>query len=61
MHWMTPIFGAAIVVSLYVPMLERVILYVMCIVTTLAHWHYGVKVVGFFFCCPANTAQSIII
>lgn len=46
MHWMTPIFGGALVVCLYLPVLERTVLYGLCVVTTLAHWHYGVKVVS---------------
>lgn len=54
-HWMTPLFVGAVAVSLYVPMLERTILYAMCIITTLAHWHYGVKVVS------SATSECIIL
>lgn len=45
MHWMTPIFGLAVLISMYIPFLERFILYALCIATTFSHWHYGAKVV----------------
>ncbi|XP_055295725.1 ethanolaminephosphotransferase 1 isoform X2 [Sitodiplosis mosellana] len=44
-HWMTPIYVVTLLISLYVPILERPLLYLLCIVTTGAHWHYGTKVV----------------
>lgn len=45
-HWMTPIFVISLVVSFVLPILERPLIYLLCIVTTLAHWHYGTKVVS---------------
>lgn len=45
-HWMTPIFVISLVISFVVPILERPLIYLLCIVTTLAHWHYGTKVVS---------------
>ncbi|KAG4074977.1 hypothetical protein HA402_014556 [Bradysia odoriphaga] len=44
-HWMTPLFCLSVLISLYVPFLERPLLYLLCIFTTLSHWHYGTKVV----------------
>lgn len=44
-HWMTPIFIISILIGMYIPILERLILYLLCIITTLTHWHYGTKVV----------------
>lgn len=46
-HWMTPLFCVSVLISLYVPILERPLLYLLCILTTLSHWHYGTKVVSF--------------
>lgn len=48
-HWMTPLFCISVLISLYVPILERPLLYLLCILTTLAHWHYGTKVVSLGF------------
>lgn len=44
-HWMSPIFVISILISMYIPFLERTILYLLTIVTTLSHWHYGSTVV----------------
>lgn len=44
-HWMTPIFIGSVFICMYVPIFERLILYLLCIITTLTHWHYGSKVV----------------
>lgn len=44
-HWMTPIFIVSILFGMYVPFFERFILYMLCITTTLAHCHYGMRVV----------------
>lgn len=45
-HWMTPIYVATVIISLYVPFLERPLLYLLLIATTLCHWHYGTRVVS---------------
>lgn len=45
-HWMTPFIVISIVISLFVPLLERPLLYILCILTTAAHWHYGTRVVS---------------
>lgn len=45
-HWMTPIFIILIGFGLWIPFFERFILYVLLIYTTLAHWHYGTRVVN---------------
>lgn len=45
-HWMTPIYIATVIISLYVPLLERPLLYLLLIATTLSHWHYGTRVVS---------------
>ncbi|XP_067620261.1 ethanolaminephosphotransferase 1 isoform X1 [Eurosta solidaginis] len=45
-HYMTPIFLIFIGIGLCIPPLERVILYVLFIITTLTHWHYGTNVVN---------------
>lgn len=47
-HWMTPFIVVSIIVSMYIPILERPLLYLLSILTTLAHWHYGTKVVSKF-------------
>lgn len=44
-HWMTPIYCISIIIGMYIPILERLILYLLCIFTTLTHWHYGTRVV----------------
>ncbi|GAB0086509.1 ethanolaminephosphotransferase 1 [Sergentomyia squamirostris] len=44
-HWMTPIFVALILLGISFPSLELSILYLLCVTTTLSHWHYGTKVV----------------
>lgn len=44
-HWMTPIYVLCIAMGLWLPRLERLMLYLLFIVTTLAHWHYGTSVV----------------
>lgn len=45
-HWMTPIFFASLFISLFIPLLERPLIYLLCILTTAAHWHYGTRVVS---------------
>lgn len=44
-HWMTPLFVFSILIGLMAPFLERLILYSLCILATLSHWHYGTIVV----------------
>ncbi|XP_055693042.1 ethanolaminephosphotransferase 1 [Lutzomyia longipalpis] len=44
-HWMTPIFVAGILLGMSFPSLELLILYALCVGTTLSHWHYGSRVV----------------
>lgn len=45
-HWMSPIFIISIAIGLLIPSTERVILYFLLVFTTLAHWHYGTRVVN---------------
>ncbi|XP_030562088.1 ethanolaminephosphotransferase 1 [Drosophila novamexicana] len=45
-HWQTPMFVLSMLVSLWLPALERPLLYTLLIVTTLTHWHYGASVVN---------------
>lgn len=45
-HWMTPIYVATVIISMYVPFLERPLLYLLLIATSLCHWHYGTRVVS---------------
>lgn len=45
-HWMTPIYIISVAISLLMPFLERPIIYLLTIFTSLAHWHYGSKVVS---------------
>lgn len=45
-HWTTPIFVVSVIISLYIPFLERPLLYLLCIFITGAHWHYGTRVVS---------------
>lgn len=45
-HWMTPIFVVSVLISMFIPFLERPLVYLLCILTTAAHWHYGTKVVS---------------
>uniref|UniRef100_A0A1I8PWB6 Ethanolaminephosphotransferase 1 n=1 Tax=Stomoxys calcitrans TaxID=35570 RepID=A0A1I8PWB6_STOCA len=45
-HWMTPIYVLFIALGLWIPFLERFLLYVLFILTTLSHWHYGASVVN---------------
>lgn len=44
-HWMTPLLAGCFVISLYIPRLERFLLYALLIFTSLAHCHYGAVVV----------------
>ncbi|XP_040167201.1 ethanolaminephosphotransferase 1 [Anopheles arabiensis] len=44
-NWMTGVLCAAILMSLTMPLLERPILYLLVIGSSLAHWHYGSGVV----------------
>ncbi|KAH8274071.1 hypothetical protein KR044_009875 [Drosophila immigrans] len=44
-HWQTPMYVVSILLSLWLPILERPLLYMLLIVTTLTHWHYGASVV----------------
>lgn len=46
LHWMTPLVLMSMLISFYIPFLERVILYLLTIGCTLAHWHYGTIVVS---------------
>lgn len=45
-HWQTPMFVMSVLLSLWLPSLERPLLYALLIVTTLTHWHYGASVVN---------------
>nr|XP_044248636.1 uncharacterized protein LOC108055080 [Drosophila takahashii] len=45
-HWQTPMFVLSFLVSLWLPLLERPLLYMLLIVTTLSHWQYGASVVN---------------
>lgn len=53
-HWMTPIFCISVAIGLWLPIFERPILYILCILTTLTHWHYGTRVVSSFFSFKIN-------
>uniref|UniRef100_T1H544 Uncharacterized protein n=1 Tax=Megaselia scalaris TaxID=36166 RepID=T1H544_MEGSC len=44
-HWMMPVYIIFIILSLWIPQLERILLYTLCLITTLSHWHYGSRVV----------------
>ncbi|KAL5282044.1 EPT1.2 family protein [Megaselia abdita] len=44
-HWMLPVYSATILIALCIPQLERLLLYMLCLATTLSHWHYGTRVV----------------
>lgn len=44
-NWITPYMAIACFTSIYVPRLETFVLYVMLIVSSLTHWHYGTIVV----------------
>lgn len=44
-HYMMPIFLFFVGIGLWIPLLERLMLYVLFILTTLTHWHYGTNVV----------------
>lgn len=48
-HWMTPIFVVSLIISIYMPFFERPLIYLLCILTTAAHWHYGTRVVSRLF------------
>ncbi|XP_033167940.1 ethanolaminephosphotransferase 1 [Drosophila mauritiana] len=45
-HWQTPMFVLSFLTSLWIPLLERPLLYLLLIVTTLSHWQYGASVVN---------------
>ncbi|XP_030242508.1 ethanolaminephosphotransferase 1 [Drosophila navojoa] len=45
-HWQAPMFVMSLLMSLWLPVLERPLLYILLIVTTLTHWHYGASVVN---------------
>ncbi|XP_036215932.2 ethanolaminephosphotransferase 1 [Bactrocera oleae] len=45
-HYMMPIFLCFVGIGLWIPLLERLMLYVLFVVTTLTHWHYGTNVVN---------------
>ncbi|XP_030376746.1 ethanolaminephosphotransferase 1 [Scaptodrosophila lebanonensis] len=45
-HWQTPMFALSLILSLWLPILERPLLYTLLVVTTLTHWHYGASVVN---------------
>lgn len=44
-HWMTPILALGFIVSVFIPRLERFLLYLLLVASSLAHWHYGTVVV----------------
>lgn len=44
-NWMTGVLGFAIVLSLAMPAIERPLLYLLVVGSTLAHWEYGSTVV----------------
>lgn len=45
MHWSSPIYIIGVLLSIWMPRLERIILYGLFIGSTLSHWHYGTRVV----------------
>ncbi|XP_068140443.1 ethanolaminephosphotransferase 1 [Drosophila tropicalis] len=45
-HWQTSMYIVSLLLSLWMPLLERPLLYMLLIVTTLTHWHYGASVVN---------------
>ncbi|SPP82334.1 ethanolaminephosphotransferase 1 [Drosophila guanche] len=45
-HWQTPMFAFSLLLSVWIPLLERPLLYLLLIATTLTHWHYGASVVN---------------
>ncbi|EDW55778.1 GM17361 [Drosophila sechellia] len=45
-HWQMPMFVLSFLTSLWIPLLERPLLYLLLIVTTLSHWQYGASVVN---------------
>ncbi|EDS32733.1 phosphatidyltransferase [Culex quinquefasciatus] len=44
-NWMTGVLGLAVVLSLAMPAIERPLLYLLVVGSTLAHWEYGSTVV----------------
>lgn len=65
-HWMLPVFSGTILIALWIPQLERLLLYTLCLVTTLSHWHYGTRVVQvmcvhFNRICFSTQPRNIII
>lgn len=44
-HWMNPILLIAFIASLFIPRLERLILYSLLIFSTITHWYYGANLV----------------
>lgn len=47
LHWMSPILFVAMLISFMIPRLETVIIYLLLIGSTLAHWHYGTIIVSY--------------
>ncbi|XP_037959607.1 ethanolaminephosphotransferase 1 [Teleopsis dalmanni] len=45
-HWMTPVYVLCIAIGVWLPVLERPMLYFLLIATTATHWHYGASVVN---------------
>lgn len=45
-NWMTGVLGLAVVLSLAMPAIERPLLYLLVVGSTLAHWEYGSTVVS---------------
>ncbi|XP_063699759.1 ethanolaminephosphotransferase 1 [Culicoides brevitarsis] len=45
LHWMSPILFVAMLISFMIPRLETIIIYLLLIGSTLAHWHYGTMIV----------------
>lgn len=49
LHWMSPILFIAMLISFMIPGLETVVIYLLLIGSTLAHWHYGTIIVSISF------------
>ncbi len=45
-HWMSPILFVAMLISFMLPILETLIIYLLLLGSTLAHWHYGTIIVS---------------
>lgn len=50
-NWMTGVLCVAVLMSISMPALERPLLYLLVIGSSLAHWHYGSVVVSLLAKC----------